>query len=481
MALRGCIRVDGLPLQILLRDNPSWTGMPVAVTKEEKPRSPILALNQEARGKGLAIGMKYANALAIAPGLRAREVHPDRVAAARERIVSTVHAFTPDVEPCPFDVDALWVSLEGLGSLFASETAWIREVRRALWSEGFKAHVVAGFTRFGTYAIARSRPRSLVFECARDEQAALGRAPVAILPLPQRVRSTLARLEVSTVGQFVSLPPGETMRRFGAEAGRLQMAISMDDPVPIQAAAVKETARCCRHLDAPLSDLDLLMPNIEELLQREAGRAEAERSVISGLTLVLRTEDGQQTTEEIRPAAPTLRIAVLGRLVQLRLSGRRFTSGVEDIEIRSSRTQPSRVQEELFTERSRDLEPGARAFAAIRARFGNHSVTFARTKDSHLPEGSTTWVPMRRPRCPSASRKEAVELPAVVRRVFFEPRRAAPPQSYAVMAGPFDLSGSWWEEAPYQRSYFYCNSPDGLLWLFVDRLTGMTWTQGLVD
>ena len=65
MALRGCISVDRLPLQVLLRENPGWKGTPVAVTKEERPQSPILALNREARERGLAVGMKYAAALSL--------------------------------------------------------------------------------------------------------------------------------------------------------------------------------------------------------------------------------------------------------------------------------------------------------------------------------------------------------------------------------------------------------------------------------
>ena len=155
MGLRGCISIDSLPLQILLNDNPGWAGTPVAVTREERPQSPILALNREASGKGLTVGTKYASALSIVPTLRARAVPSDRVAEARGRIVQSLIAFTPDVELCPFDVDALWVSVEGLRSLYTTEALWSRKVRGALEVEGFTAVVVVGFTRFGTYAIAR--------------------------------------------------------------------------------------------------------------------------------------------------------------------------------------------------------------------------------------------------------------------------------------------------------------------------------------
>ncbi len=208
MARRGCISIRHLALQILLRENPLWRGTPVAVTREEKPRSPILALNREARDRGLTIGTRYANALSLVPSLRARAVPLAKVAEARDRIVRVLTTFTPDIEPCPFDVDAVWVSVEGLQSLFASETRWIEEVRGALAAEGFPPTVVLGFTRFGTYALASSRPRSLVVATSEEEHAIMSRSSIDILPLSPRIKSTLRKLEIRTLGQFVSLPGG---------------------------------------------------------------------------------------------------------------------------------------------------------------------------------------------------------------------------------------------------------------------------------
>jgi protein ImuB len=492
MALRGCISIDHLSLQTLLKENPSWAGTPVAVTKDERPHSPILSLNREAREKGLSVGMRYANALSIVPSLRARAVSSERVSSARERIVSTVSTFTPDIEPCPFDTDSLWVNVEGLLSLFESHACWSEKVRAALAAEGFRASVVIGFTRFGTWAIARSRARSLVFSSAEDEQALMGKSSVDILPLPQRVKSTLRKLEIRTVRQFVTLPEGETARRFGREAGLLRQAILSDDPLPIQPLVLKETMVCALHLDTPLSDLGLLLPHIEELLAVEAARAERDNAVISGLTVTLRTEDGDVTTDLVRPAVPTLATVPLLRLINLRLSARQFTSGVEDIEIRSTRTQPSRAQEELFEVRGRDLKAGARAFAAMRARFGNESVARAELADSWLPERSFRWVPLEKPGLPRPRRADEAAAgesrsQAVVRRMFHTPAAQArlDRQSARAGAGPFVLSGSWWgaggKDSPILRDYFFTDSDGGVLWTYVDRLTGQLWLQGIVD
>ena len=214
-----------------------------------------------------------------------------------------------------------------------------------------------------------------------------------------------------TVGQFVCLPPGETERRLGREAGLLRQLILSDDPLPIQPLVLKEKVACRRRLDTPLVDLALLVPHIGELLETEAARVREERAVISGLTLILRTEDGEESSDLIRPAAPTLNTAVLLRLVQLRLSERRLASGVQDIEIRCARVRPSRKQEELFCSRSRDLQAGARAFAAIRARFGNGAVAFARLDDSHLPEHSFRWAPLPRRSCRHRGPRRAGSFP----------------------------------------------------------------------
>ena len=229
------------------------------------------------------------------------------------------------------------------------------------------------------------------------------------------------------------------------------------------------------------------MPHIDELLAIEAARAEAETTVICRLTLLLRTEDGLATTDTIRPSVPTLRTNLLSRLIHLRLSARQFTAGVESIEIRSARTRPSRGQEELFTTRGRDLQAGARAFAAIRARFGDEAVTCAQLVDSHLPERSFRWAPLQKPVLP-APRQETIsaDLSSAVRRVLFTPRQGRVDTGKPGRgAWPFVVSGSWWgageTDAPFHRQYHFHASEAGIAWLYVDALTDTSWVQGCVD
>ncbi|HTP59024.1 MAG TPA: hypothetical protein VMM82_08910 [Spirochaetia bacterium] len=525
MALRGCINIDSLPLCILLNDNPSWKGMPVAVTREEKPRSPILALNREAREHGLAVGMRYAQALALVPGLRARAVAQVRVGEAQSLVMKELSAFTPDVEPCSFDDNAFWASVDGLRSLFPSESIWADKVRSALSGKGFPASVVIGFTRFGTYAIARSQPRRFVFSSRQEERTTMEKSSIDILPLPGRARNTLRKLGVHTVRQFIALPQAETEQHLGTEAALLRSLVLSDDPLPVSSCGVKEDLGSTRHLDAPVGDLPQLMEQIDQLLAVERARAEAAASVISSLTLTLRSEDGNVTTDIIRPSAPTLHTPLLSRLIHLRLCSRQLSSGVEDLQVRTTRTQPSREQQWLFASRGRDLAAGSRAFASLRARFGNECVVCARLCDSHLPERSFTWVSMERPVLPSVRQdSQPKDSTVLVRRILVEPRLdsllregggpgeapsgapggapnggpgpapsgapngvpdVAPSGAPGDAPIPFLLSGAWWEDnedaGSFVREYSFQKTRAGIPWLFRDVRTGARFIQGLVD
>jgi protein ImuB len=490
MALRACINIDSLPLQILLRANPGWEGTPVAVTRDERPQSAILAVNAAAREKGVVPGMRYAAALSLVPALKARAVPPDSVAGARDSIMRVIGGFTPDIEPCPFDTDAAWASVEGMRTLFASDARWSLEVRAALKVQGFSAVVVVGFTRYGTWAIARSRPRSMVLATREEERGLLNASPIDILPVPERVRATLRKLEIRTIGKLAALPEGETTRRFGREVGALLRSLSSDDPLPVQPVSLVQAAASCRHLDTPLVDLELLMSPVDELLGREVQQAEASRCVVAGLTLVLRSENGEVTTELVRPSVPTLKTVVLRRLILLRLSARQLTSGVEEIELRAELVAPSRAQEELFAVKGRDLAAGARAFAALRARFGNEAVVRVELCPSWLPEKSFRFVPVEKPALPSPgpaagpAPSPSPRAPAV-RRIFFEPKAARPAAAGRGGRDPFEVNGAWWSTdsagGPYRRGYAYQDTPAGIRWWYVDRLSDTCWDQGVVD
>jgi hypothetical protein len=96
-------------------------------------------------------------------------------------------------------------------------------------------------------------------------------------------------------------------------------------------------------------------------------------------------------------------------------------------------------------------------------------------------------VPLAQPALPAPRREASAEgHPTTVRRILFTPLQVRPAFRTATeVAGSFVVSGSWWgtqeQDSPFLRDYSFQDSPTGILWLFVDRLTGISWVQGTVD
>ncbi len=152
----ACVDVPALPLQLLMRRQPEWAEQPAAVVDRDRPQGVVEWVNEPALRAGVLPGMSYAAGLSLAGGLRAAEVPPGDVAAGVDAIAGLLRRFTPGVEPSRARPGVFWLDASGLQPLFASLVDWARGVRVQLLAAGFRAWVVVGFTRFGTYALARA-------------------------------------------------------------------------------------------------------------------------------------------------------------------------------------------------------------------------------------------------------------------------------------------------------------------------------------
>jgi len=396
----ACVDVPALPLQLLLRAHPDWRAHPVAVVDRDKPQGLVLWINESARGCGILPGQRYSEALALAAELRAAEVAPAEITACVDALTERLRTLTPDVEPCADEPGVFWLNAAGLGHLFPSLETWGRAICAELRAVELKARVVVGFRRFGVYAVAKARPRRavVVFEQPDEEEAAMRRAPLDRVGLEPHARDALARLAVRTVGEFLALPPGGILRRFGARAHRLHRLGTGDAWAPLQPRPVEEPLARRLDLDEPDGDLEsllfLIKHELDPLLARLAERGEALAELT--LTLVPPAYLRRAPREErLRPAEPTLDSAQLLGLVRLRLESARLDGGAQSIGVAAAGAPATREQLQLFAQRPRrDLRAAARAIARVRATLGAESVVRAQLRDGHLPEARFTWQPI---------------------------------------------------------------------------------------
>ena len=474
----ACVSVRALPFQLLLRRHPDWAAHPVAVVAEDKPLGLILWVNEKARRAGALPGLRYAAGLSLASDLRAgvlptAEVE-DGVLALTERLTR----FTPGVEPSSEEPGVFWLDASGLDLLYPSLEAWAHSIRSDLEDAGFRTTVVVGFTRFGTYAVAKACQGAVVFDDFSREREAARRVPLDRLNLDTNFRDTLSKLGVKNAGALLSLPAGGVMERFGPEASRLYWMASGKLSPPLQPRQVPEPLRQTLALDDPETDLTrlcflikrLFHPLLETLVVRGVALAE--------LNLRLLPDGAGWREEQIRPAAPTLDVVQLLDLVRLRLEAGECSSGIAEIELTVEGSPATREQLRFFVrEPRRDLDAANRALARLRAEFGDGAVVRARLADEHLPEAGFAWEPLAAVVLPK-SKKGA--LRTLVRRILARPVPLDPP-GLEKLHGPYVLSGGWWMREVHREYSFAETRRGGCLWVYYDRGRRQWFLHGHVE
>ncbi len=337
----ACVDVPALPLQLLIRRHPDWSNQPAVVLKRDTPNGAILWLNEAARRSGVLTGMSYAAGLALTSDLRGVEIAPDEITQNIATITELLRRFTPNIEPSDAHPGVFWLDASGLQPLFASLTAWAGQVQSCLRHSGFKSRIAVGFTRFGTYAAARTGlgtdhrkwNEATVFQDAATEQDAARQVALSRLDINPDLRDVLGKLGVHTVGAFVNLPAAGVRTRFGTDAHHLHRLASGDLSLPLQPQPAVEPLASHVDLDVPETNvhrlLFLIKRTLDPLFTALATRQHALTAIELRLRLETRANEPRaEQIEKIRTAEPTLDIRQVLNLLHLRVERQPLPNGV---------------------------------------------------------------------------------------------------------------------------------------------------------
>ncbi len=496
----ACVDLQAFPLQLLLKRHADWQSRPVVVVDHDKPQGVILWANERACTHRIRPGMRYSAGLSLVRNLHAGEVLATDISRGVASLVDRLRRFSPDVEPCGDEPGVFWLNASGLSHLYASPRHWATEIRTALETAGFRSTIAVGFTRFGTYAIAKwagsdaGAKGVAVLRDVATERIQAGQVPLDRLGIAPTLRDSLLKLGVRTVRAFLRLPATGIRRRFGSEAHRLHRLAAEDLWVPLQPLRMTDPLVQRHDLDDPESDVSRLLFLIKRLLHRLLITVTARHEVFTALTLRLRLDRAGVQTEQIRPAAPTGDVRQIMNLVRLRLEAISLAAGVTEIRLTAGAQRATTAQHGLFVEQPRrDLAAANRALARIRAEFGEGAVMRARVTDGHLPEARFVWEPIDTLARPQP---RDVALRPMVRRMHVTPIPLPPrprhePDGWLVrggvrghvmdLAGPYLVSGGWWRTAVH-REYYFAHMRDGdVLWIYYDRPRRRWCWQGQVE
>jgi len=353
----------------------------------------------------------------------------------------------------------------------------------------------------GTYACARqlsAGARVRVLESPGAEREMAAHTPLSRLGIEPDVRDTLERLGISTLGGFLALPANGVHTRFGKEAHHFHQEASGALATPFQPLAPLEPVIASVHLDDPEINLDRLLTVIDRELGALARILDSRAHVLVSISIRLTFDDGSRIAERLQPASPTLELARIIELLQLRLASvlaaNEHARGVVDVEIECEGAPAVHTQTEMFAARtSRDAAAAARAMARIRAELGDGAVVHAVLRDGHLPEARFEWVPVD---TIAEASPRMVKSPPLVRRIHsrsipFSPGRHRNAQAELIRyidegtvretLGPFIVSGGWWAREVQREYYYVRTSNDRVLWMYYDRPRQVWFIQGEVE
>lgn len=491
----ACVSVPALPLQLLLIHHPDWRPYPVVVIDENKPQGLIQWANRHAQRCRIQPGMRYASGLSLSHELRAGCVSEQDIHAAKRDLMRHLFCFSPDIEPSPTEPGCFWLDVSGLLHLYPSPAAWANAVHADILHHGFHAVIVVGFSRFGTYAAARSSRGHRVFLDPADEQAHLRRIPIDTVGFTPSQQSQLIKLGIRTLGAFMNLPPESIRHRLGAEAARIHNLACGDHELPFTPDPMREPPTRILFFDFPETHLARQLPQFTPVLHSICRELSQQGELLASLHLLLVAEDHPQQEESITPATPTLDVQQLASLLQLRLTALRIESGVTEVHLQGIGAPAMHRQIDLFeTTPCRDTVAMHQALARLRARFGNDTVVVAQLCDTHLPEAGYRWQPAHH--IPAPAPTPACMTHALVRRIYTQPiplpRRhrkhpkdwlpvGAPDGWVEEVIGPYRFSSTWWEHEETRAYYYLRTQSQRWLWTYYDEQTGRWFLQGHVE
>ncbi len=490
----ACIDIPALPLQLLAREHPEWRQRPMAVVAEDRPQGQILWVNEKAYRARVLPGLRYAAGLTLCRDLCAGEVATDEIDQGVEGLTELLRDFSPHIEPADSEPGVFWLDTTGLHGIERSLEAWVERICRVLGEQGFVAHVAVGFSRFASYAQARTTRGTVVFHDPTVEQRATARIRLDRLHIEPGLRTRLAKLGVITVGELLALPADGIGRRFGSEALRLHRQASGSLSTPLHPVPPDEPIDAWIELEYPEVNAHRLTFVVKRVLDTLLQQLADREHGLTRIELELLLDDHTTLTDSIQTAEPTLAASQVLELVRLRLEQLELTAGVVEITLVTTGSRIDTEQLELFAEKPRrDLAAANRALARLRTEFGRLSVVWAKLRHAHLPEASFTWEPCEESRFPTP--RQVRERP-LMRRIFDRPiplphRGHHEPDGWLVRGpeqgpvvkifGPYTVSGGWWVREVH-RSYRFVETQHGdIMWVYYDRPRRRWFLQGQVE
>lgn len=493
----ACAYLPALPLQVLRRDHPRWRDKPVVVVDCDKPTARITYADSRALGLGIAVGMRYATAQSLIPGLCGSVVDSARIERITNELVQGLLGLTPRVEPA--EAGVIFLDPRGIEGIYGSVAAWAEAIRAFIVGAQFSLTLVVGYSRDRVLALARSSRRAgvRIMQDESQEIALAAALPLASLGAPPKLVHELGRLDITRLSDLARLPPLELAMRFGPEALALHERATASVTRPFQAALEHEPICIRVEVDPPDDDVDRLLFVMKRSLDQLTSELRKRGELLVAAILELALDHAPTRTETLQPARPGLEVAPLLELFRLRLERHTLEAKIVEVALRCESVRAHGRQLDLLLEATtRNEEAASRAVARLAALLGPERVVRITLRNAHLPEAKvvlapTTTVALPRPIAerPLRLMRRMRAVPSALATTDIAPQHQPLGQvagggrygEVLAMYGPYRISGGWWVREVCRDYYFVETSRGRILWVYRDGPRKRWFLHGEVD
>ena len=485
----ACVFAPRLALQAALRRTPEAHGLPCALLGQGKR---VQDMTPEAKRAGVRVGMTVPQAETVCPAVQLLSASAAEVDAAKAALGDVGYAFAPRIE-C--DGEDIFFAVADLGQLYPTEQAIVQAVQAQATRVGLGTRVAIAGSKGVARVATRARELVVVAPGGAATRAFLAPLPIRLVAEDPALRDSLDRWGIRTVGELAALPTAQVTLRLGEAGARVCLLARGEDDEPFvprfPADAVEEGLDldyCIEALE-PLSFL--LRGLVDRILQRLACRGLA----CAGLTVRLALDPRGVDVRNVPIAAPTRESATLLDLIRLDLARRPPGAPVVGIHLLALPARVRTTQLDLFRPAGPSPDRLATMLARLAALVGPDNVGAPATVDTWREEAAAIAA--------FSSRNDRQTATAKPNAPTLTIRRRRPPEAIEVLmgrdqptalrgkettarilvaAGPYRLSGEWWDDGGWAREYWNVHASDGAVYrIHQDQKSGQWFLDGYFD
>ncbi len=454
--LYACVHAADFPAQAVLRLRPDLHGVPIAVVDGRPPHEFVCAMNRQALGKGISLGMTRLDVEGI-EGMKYLARSLPTEAAARAVQLECLSQFSPRIEEVSSGTASAFVlDITGMERLFGSPVQLAERMRSALASSGFRASIAVS-ANFHAARIKAAATRGITIIPDGREAAELAGLPIASLPLPENPREVFAMWGIRTLGELAALPEVDLIARLGPQARTWRELARGTHPHLFEPIEPEFTLREFCDFDTAVEEIDSLLFIAARMIDCLVARAADRALSLALVTAHMRLEGGKTHQCLLRPAVPSTDRKFLLKLLQLEIGSHPPQAAVQSLELFAEAGRCGTVQLGLFSPQTPEPSRLDVTLARLRAIVGDDRVGSPVLEDTHRPaafrmEGFAAGAPARN-RVPGVPRMALRRMrPPVPIRVILRDARPAEFRDWhnrfaiAAAYGPWRTSGCWWSQ-----------------------------------